>query len=290
MSQSHFFLEGLHPGCGKITGTPDVCSAVSWPSEIIVYWQVPKSQTALSLPRKTCWLRWSPGKRLWKRRCASAWRSWRNCACGKRWVLHSITCNTSCFVIAPSLELGWGQEMRFLPQSPLTKPIVPWPQGDPAVSAPHCKVQGFFPHVSWVPCWLGARRLLSIHVCALKLWINCIQPGFLLTLIRISCYLNAIGRLFYVLVITSQRLFTPLAKIAPRLAHFLLGAGPTLHAFFSSPSMLCHTAHKVLSAPCRLPSSSQLWPCWKGIPVWRQTLERGNTVVIPGHAGQLRNS
>lgn len=45
---------------------------------------------------------------------------------------------------APCLEVGWGQEMRFLSQSPLTNPVVQRSQGDPAVSASDCKVHGFF--------------------------------------------------------------------------------------------------------------------------------------------------
>lgn len=59
------------------------------------------------------------------------------------------------FVIAPCVEVGWGQEMTFLPQSPLTKPTVQWPQGDPAVSTPDCKVQGFFLTEKGTPCQLG---------------------------------------------------------------------------------------------------------------------------------------
>jgi len=54
--------------------------------------------------------------------------------------------------------------------------------------------------------------------------------------------------------------------------------------------MFLHTAHKVSSAPCRLPSSSKLWHCWRGVAVWWHTLQREATVVVPGRTGQLRNS
>lgn len=212
---------------------------------------------------------------------------------------HFITWNTLFLCLlqhACCLEVGWTQKMRFLPQSHLTKPVVQWPQGDPAVSTPDCKVQGFLFPEKGTPNQLGTQLAWGMesaqHPCLLFEIVNKLHSVRLLINFDKNILLpKSIGRLFCVLVITSQRLFTPLAKKTPRLAHFLLGAGPTLHAFLlQACSVIRGRAHEVSCALCRLPSSSQLWHCWKGMPMWWQNLQRGNTVVIPGHAGQLRNS
>lgn len=62
------------------------------------------------------------------------------------------------------------------------------------------------------------------------------------------------------LVITSQRLLTPLAKKKKktlRLAHFLLGAGQTLHAFLLwACSAIQHTRSHLLHVDCLHPVSS----------------------------------
>lgn len=97
------------------------------------------------------------------------------------------------------------------------------------------------------PCQLGTqlawgRKVLSVHVCCLKLCLWCIQPGFLLTLVGTYSYLNGIGRLSCVLLITSQMLLTSLAQKSPRLIHFLHRAGLTLRTFLlSAYSYVQHT-------------------------------------------------
>lgn len=155
--------------------------------------------------------------------------------------------------------------------------------------------QDVCPPEKGTPCQLGtqlagARRVLSIHVCCLKLCLRCIQPGFLLTLVGICSYLNEIGRLSSVLAIPSQMLLTSLAK-KNQPDTLSSWSRPDLTCF-SSPSTFLQTAHKVSPAPCRLPSSNKLWH-WRGTTVvaaWWQTLRRGTTVGVPGHAGQLSNT
>ena len=65
---------------------PDVHPFVNWPSNPAVNWQVLRNRIALSQPRKTCWRPWNPGRKLWRKHCASGWKSWRNSASEKQWV------------------------------------------------------------------------------------------------------------------------------------------------------------------------------------------------------------
>lgn len=181
--------------------------------------------------------------------------------------------------------------MRFFPQSPLTKSIVQQPQGDPAVSTPDCKVQGFFPPEKGTPHQLGTQLAWgkdgAQHPClpfgiVNKLHSTRLLVNFDKNILLPKCHKKAVLCASHHF---SETFDSISKKENPRLAPFLLGADPTLRDFLLRA---CSAIRKISSAPCTLPLSSQLWHCWKGMPAWWQ---RGNTVVtIPGHAGQLRNS
>lgn len=151
--------------------------------------------------------------------------------------------------------------------------------------------QDVCPTEKGTPCQYPVGLGLGCAPCLLfESVFKCIQPHFLLTLVGICSYLNGIGKAILHTGNHFSNAFGFISKKNPKQADTLSSWSRPHLMCFSSPSTFLHTAHKVLSASCTFPSSNKLWHRWRGITVSWQTLRIGTTVVIPGRAGQLRNS